>query len=588
MHILADRPSTSSMRRASVQTKLLGSAAFLLVCLLVVGIVGITSLSSVASKGQTVDEKVVAPIVDTAVARATLNANNALLARRVQERDAAAGAELQKQFEANAEEITKRLDAVAATMSLPEGRQAIAQVKELRSGFYTPAQQVLELAAAGRLDDARALYEAEVVPAFDRLGAGFDRVFDIKVGISADTTDEITSLYESRRTLSIVLIVVALVGGFALSFLIARGIRRSVADVRDRLTSLRDRDTADLRGALAAMSEGDLTVGVAPSTEPIERITRDELGDVAAATNEIAAATAQTMAAYNATQQALAGMLTEVSQTAGAVASSSQEMAATSEEAGRAVAEIANAVGDVAQGAERQVKVVEQARTATEETNRLAVEARERADQGAAAAVQAADAMTAVRGSSAAVSEAMASLAAKSDEIGGIVSAITGIAEQTNLLALNAAIEAARAGEQGRGFAVVAEQVRQLAEESQQAAGSISALIDQVQKETAAALRVVEEGAQRSDEGAEVVERAREAFVQITEAVRSVGEQIAEVAAQAGEVAAVAEESSASTEQVSASTQETSASTQQIAASAQELARTAEELEAQVRRFTLT
>ena len=61
------------------------------------------------------------------------------------------------------------------------------------------------------------------------------------------------------------------------------------------------------------------------------------------------------------------------------------------------------------------------------------------------------------------------------EQIGGIVDTITDIAEQTNLLALNAAIEAARAGEQGRGFAVVAEEVRKLAEESQAAAGSISA-----------------------------------------------------------------------------------------------------------------
>ena len=69
----------------------------------------------------------------------------------------------------------------------------------------------------------------------------------------------------------------------------------------------------------------------------------------------------------------------------------------------------------------------------------------------------------------------MEGLATKSAQIGGIVTTITGLAEQTNLLALNAAIEAARAGEQGKGFAVVAEEVRKLAEESQTAAGQISA-----------------------------------------------------------------------------------------------------------------
>src|SRR3712207_9493194 len=68
------------------------------------------------------------------------------------------------------------------------------------------------------------------------------------------------------------------------------------------------------------------------------------------------------------------------------------------------------------------------------------------------------------------------------------------IAEQTNLLALNAAIEAARAGEQGRGFAVVAEEVRKLAEESQEAAASIAALVDEIQAENVQAVGVVEVG----------------------------------------------------------------------------------------------
>ncbi len=311
-----------------------------------------------------------------------------------------------------------------------------------------------------------------------------------------------------------------------------------------------------------------------------------------------------------------ARLVERVTQAAATVSGASQQVASVSEEAGRAVGEIAHAVGEVAVGAQEQVQAVEATQQLTEqmahrtkagatnaqESTRAAEHARDLAAEGAAAVQRASAAMAAVRSASSDATTAIRELGTKSEEIGGIVDAITGIAGQTNLLALNAAIEAARAGEQGRGFAVVAEEVRKLAEESQQAAASIGALIAEIQRETSRVVEVVEVGARETQEGVDTVDQARVSFEQIADSVADVGERVREIAAaidelassseqvrgNVAEVARVAEQSSASAEQVSASTEQTSASTQEIAASAQDLASTAAELQQLVAGFKLT
>jgi methyl-accepting chemotaxis protein len=171
-----------------------------------------------------------------------------------------------------------------------------------------------------------------------------------------------------------------------------------------------------------------------------------------------------------------------------------------------------------------------------------AIEARSNAGDGSDVVAQVSDSIKrlAKRVDDAAV--VVRQLAEGTQSIGQVSESITAIAEQTNLLALNAAIEAARAGEQGRGFAVVADEVRNLAQRTQEATQEIQGIIEQLVSASSQAVQVMDDSKQEADKSVADSNRAGKALAQIASAVESISEMNSVIATAASEQTSVASE----------------------------------------------
>jgi len=182
--------------------------------------------------------------------------------------------------------------------------------------------------------------------------------------------------------------------------------------------------------------------------------------------------------------------------------------------------------------------------------------------------------------------ETVKRLADHTNDVGTVLSVIRGIAEQTNLLALNAAIEAARAGEQGRGFAVVADEVRSLAQKTQQSTEEIEGIISAVQNGAKETVDVMDHSYSITQESAELFNLASQKLMVVNDSVSLINDLSHQVATAAEEQTNVSEDITRTIVEMSELVEETSRSASVTNATAQELVNLARISEALAGRFS--
>ena len=222
-------------------------------------------------------------------------------------------------------------------------------------------------------------------------------------------------------------------------------------------------------------------------------------------------------------------------ETATVIASSSAEiLAATTEQAAgtnESMAAVTETVATVDEVAQTAAQSAQRARTVAD--------AAQRAAEGGRAGRQAVDdavsAMRLVQTQVETMAHGIVALAEQAQAIGEITSAVSDIAEQTKLLALNAAVESTRAGEHGRGFALVAAEIKTLAGEAKESTVQVRKLLGEIQRATSAAVMATEQGTKQSAAAVRQVNQAGEIIASLAGVVEEAAQAAAQIVASAGQ-----------------------------------------------------
>ncbi|MBX8483336.1 methyl-accepting chemotaxis protein [Pseudomonas cichorii] len=376
-----------------------------------------------------------------------------------------------------------------------------------------------------------------------------DEIFKVGTELNVMQKTLVERDTSQARSLQLVGALVALLLGVFAAIIITRQITRPLQETLEVVNRIASGDLSHTmvvtrRDELGVLQQGIQRMG----TTLRELITgiRDGVTQIASAAEELSAVTEQTSAGVNSQK-------VETDQ----VATAMHEMSAT--------------VHEVARNAEQASVAASTADKEAREGDKVVGEAIHQIEKLATEVLRSSDAMTV--------------LEQESDKIGKVMDVIKAVAEQTNLLALNAAIEAARAGEAGRGFAVVADEVRGLAQRTQQSTEEIESLVAALQNGTRQVSDIMLGSRNLTDSSVALTRKAGTSLESITRTVSNIQAMNQQIAAAAEQQSSVADEISRSILNVRDVSEQTAEASEETAASSVELARLGNQLQMMVSHF---